>query len=63
MGESDSTHNAVPIDLTAIVVAATGEQPRVLTIQDSEATAYPFGSVSSTLEGDDIATVERVSDR
>jgi hypothetical protein len=38
-------HNAVPIDLTAVIVAVTGEEPRVLTIQDADqnAEALPTG--------------------
>jgi hypothetical protein len=38
-------HNAVPIELTAVIVAVTGEQPRVLTIQDSQ--ALPAGQFES----------------
>src|SRR5271170_2253449 len=40
-----ANHNAVPIELTAVIVAVTGEQPRVLTIQDSE--ALPAGQFES----------------
>ena len=44
-------HYAVPIELTAVIVAVTGEQPRVLTIQDSEALpAGPFESGHRTLQ-------------
>jgi hypothetical protein len=44
-------HDAVPIELTAVIVAVTGEQPRVLTIQDSEALpAGPFESGHRTLQ-------------
>src|SRR5215469_12750514 len=42
-------HNAVPIELTAVVVAVTGEEPRVLTIQDADqgAEALPTGPFES----------------
>jgi hypothetical protein len=49
-GKADH-HNAVPIELTAVIVAVTGEEPRVLTIQDSEALpAGPFKSDHRTLQ-------------
>jgi hypothetical protein len=42
MGKPD--HNAVAVELTAVVVAATAEEPRVLTIQDGRAPeALPTG--------------------
>jgi hypothetical protein len=42
-------HNAVPIDLTAVIVAVTAEEPRVLTIQDADqnAEALPTGPFES----------------
>jgi hypothetical protein len=42
-------HNAVPIDLTAVIVAVTGEEPRVLTIQetDQDSAALPTGPFES----------------
>ena len=42
-------HNAVPIELTAVIVAVTGEEPRVLTIQepDQNAEALPTGPFES----------------
>jgi hypothetical protein len=43
-------HNAGPIELTAVIVAVTGEEPRVLTIQDSDqnaAEALPTGPFES----------------
>ena len=49
-GKADH-NNAVPIELTAVIVAVTGEEPRVLTIQDSEALpAGPFKSDHRTLQ-------------
>jgi hypothetical protein len=43
-------HNAVPIDLTAVIVAVTGEEPRVLTIRepDQNAEALPAGPFESS---------------
>jgi hypothetical protein len=44
-------HNAVPIELTAVIVAVTGEEPRVLTIQDAQALPTgPFKSGHRTLQ-------------
>ena len=44
-------HNAVPIELTAVIVAVTGEEPRVLTIQDGAALPTgPFESGHRTLQ-------------
>jgi len=44
-------HNAVPVELTAVIVAVTGEEPRVLTIQDGEALPTgPFESDHRTLQ-------------
>jgi hypothetical protein len=42
-------HNAVPIELTAVIVAVTGEEPRVLTIRepDQNAEALPTGPFES----------------
>jgi hypothetical protein len=42
-------HDAVPIDLTAVIVAVTGEEPRVLTIRepDQNAEALPTGPFES----------------
>src|SRR5262249_10453314 len=42
-------HNAAPIELTAVIVAVTGEAPRVLTIQDVDqnAEALPTGPFES----------------
>jgi hypothetical protein len=41
-------HNAVPIELTAVVVAVTGEEPRVLTIPDpGDIEALPTGPFES----------------
>jgi len=42
-------HNAVPIELTAVIVAVTGEEPRVLTIQepDQNSEALPTGPFES----------------
>jgi hypothetical protein len=46
-----ANHNAVPIELTAVIVAVTGEEPRVLTIQGSEALPTgPFESGHRTLQ-------------
>jgi hypothetical protein len=44
-----SNHDAVPIELTAVIVAVTAEEPRVLTIQDSERNlaALPAGTFES----------------
>lgn len=41
--------NAVPVDLTAVIVAVTGEEPRVLTIRDSDCDfdALPTGPFES----------------
>jgi hypothetical protein len=42
-------HNAVPVELTAVIVAVTGEEPRVLTIRepDQNAEALPTGPFES----------------
>jgi hypothetical protein len=42
-------HNAVPIELTAVIVAVTGEEPRVLTIRDAHqnSEALPTGPFES----------------
>jgi hypothetical protein len=42
-------HNAIPIELTAVIVAVTEEEPRVLTIQepDQNAEALPTGPFES----------------
>jgi len=42
-------HNAVPIELTAVIVAVTGEEPRVLTIQEpgQNSEALPTGPFES----------------
>jgi hypothetical protein len=42
-------HNAVPVELTAVIVAVTAEEPRVLTIQDADqnAEALPTGPFES----------------
>jgi hypothetical protein len=42
-------HNAVPIELTAVIVAVTGEEPRVLTIQEpgQNVEALPTGPFES----------------
>jgi hypothetical protein len=53
-------HNAVLIELTAVIVAVTEEQPRVLTIHDSEALpAGPFTSSHRTLQVGLRSWVER----
>src|SRR5947209_1507236 len=46
-------HNAVPIDLTAVIVAVTGEEPRVLTIRepDQNPEALPTGPFERMGEG------------
>ena len=43
-------HNAVPIELTAVIVAVTAEEPRVLTIHDADqdAEALPTGPFESS---------------
>jgi hypothetical protein len=57
-GKAD--HNAIPIELTAVIVAVTGEEPRVLTIQDSEALPTgPFKSGHRTLQTGLRSWVER----
>jgi hypothetical protein len=42
-------HNAVPIDLTAVIVAVTGDEPRVLTVRDPDQSyeALPTGPFES----------------
>ncbi len=42
-------HNAVPVELTAVIVAVTAEEPRVLTIQDADQNfeALPTGPFES----------------
>jgi hypothetical protein len=43
-----ASHNAVPVELTAVVVAVTDEEPRVLTIRGSDhAEALPTGPFES----------------
>ena len=44
-----SSHNAIPVELTAVIVAVTGEEPRVLTIQGFDQTfeALPTGPFES----------------
>jgi len=47
----NANHNAVPIELTAVIVAVTEEEPRVLTIQDTQALPTgPFKSGHRTLQ-------------
>ncbi|HKD25840.1 MAG TPA: hypothetical protein VKC66_07960 [Xanthobacteraceae bacterium] len=43
------SHNAIPVELTAVIVAVTGEEPRVLTIQDFDHNfeALPTGPFES----------------
>ena len=44
----NSDHNAIAVELTAVVVAATAEEPRVLTIQDGQnPEALPTGPFES----------------
>jgi hypothetical protein len=57
-------HNAVPIELTAVIVAVTGEEPRVLTIQDTNENSEalptgPFESGHRTLQVGLRSWVER----
>jgi hypothetical protein len=53
-------HDAVPIELTAVVVAVTGEEPLVLTIQNAEALPTgPFMSAHRTLQSGLRSWVER----
>jgi hypothetical protein len=40
-------HNAVPIELTAVIVAVTADEPRVLTIHGADAEALPTGAFES----------------
>ncbi|HMA71639.1 MAG TPA: hypothetical protein VKP67_09155 [Xanthobacteraceae bacterium] len=48
-GKAD--HNAVPVELTAVIVAVTAQEPRVLTIQDCQALPTgPFKSAHRTLQ-------------
>src|SRR5215469_4471584 len=43
-----ASHNAVPVELTAVVVAVTDEEPRVLTIRDpGDFEALPTGPFES----------------
>ncbi|HET7594431.1 MAG TPA: hypothetical protein VFK49_03200, partial [Stellaceae bacterium] len=57
---SNSPANAATIDLTAVLVAVTAEEPRVLTIQDGKALpSGPFESEHRTLQAGLRAWVER----
>jgi hypothetical protein len=48
---TEADHTAVRVELTAVIVAVTAEEPRVLTIQDSEALPTgPFTSDHRTLQ-------------
>ena len=59
-GVSNSPANAATIDLTAVLVAVTAEEPRVLTIQDGKALpSGPFESEHRTLQAGLRAWVER----
>ncbi|HEX7966901.1 MAG TPA: hypothetical protein VF502_01685, partial [Stellaceae bacterium] len=55
-----ASSNAASIDLTAVLVAVTGDEPRVLTIQDGRALpSGPFESDHRTLQAGLRAWVER----
>jgi len=57
---SEAAGNAAAIELTAVLVAVTGEEPRVLTIQDGKALpSGPFESEHRTLQTGLRAWVER----
>jgi hypothetical protein len=57
---SVSEHGVVTIDLTAVLVAVTGEEPRVLTIQDGKALpSGPFESGHRSLQTGLRSWVER----
>jgi hypothetical protein len=59
-GVSDAPNNAAAIELTAVLVAVTAEEPRVLTIQDGKALpSGPFESEHRTLQAGLRAWVER----
>lgn len=57
---TEASSNAAAIDLTAVLVAVTGDEPRVLTIQDGRALpSGPLESEHRTLQGGLRAWVER----
>src|SRR6266404_6962800 len=57
---SEAAGNAAAIELTAVLVAVTWEEPRVLTIQDGKALpSGPFESEHRTLQTGLRAWVER----
>ena len=53
-------HNAVPIDLTAVIVAVTGDEPRVLTLSQIEFVECGLHQLTATdLDaGSELAIVE-----